>query len=75
MYVLSIKVSPRDVRDMHDLSINGMNAPSVHVLYHDLEESRDVMSDSGIHSLNLLNVLGLDLTLNGLNGLNGLVPE
>ena len=37
---------------------NGMNVPSVHVCYRDLRESVDIISESDLNCLNVLNGIG-----------------
>ena len=58
LYLLFINVCPGNVRDLHELSANGMNVSSVHICSHDLVDSGDITSESGLHGLNGLNSLG-----------------
>ena len=64
---LSFNVSFCNIHVMIELSIN--------VFPRDVRESRDVTSESEIHGLNILNVIGQKLALNGLNGLDVLGVE
>ena len=73
--VISINVHSCDVRDLRELSVNILNAPSVHVCYCDLEESRGVTSEIGLHGLNGMHHLEPKFSLKGQNRLNGLGPE
>ena len=67
--VLSITISPRDIRGFNELSITGLKILSVNVHLCDIRESVDVISES---SLPGMNGLGLESSQNVLNVLNDL---
>ena len=61
----------RDVHCLHKLSVPGLKKLFINAHPHDIRESVDVLSESGLPGMN---GLGLESTLNILNVLNGLVP-
>ena len=67
--VLYIKVLPHDVRGMHKFSVSALKILPVNVCSSDVIDSVDVTSESNIPGLN---VIGPELTLNGVNGLNAI---
>ena len=68
MDVKFINICLRDVRDLQELFIYGLEIPSVNVCHRDVRSSVYITPDS---DLPVLNGLGPESSLNGLNGLNG----
>ena len=58
MNVLSINVLPCGFNGLNELSVNGLNELFVNFSPRDVRDSGEIFSDSGIHSLNCLNILG-----------------
>ena len=55
--------------------VHGMDELSVNICPRGVKKSRDAISESGLHGLNSMNGLGIELSLNGTNGLNVLGLE
>ena len=69
--VISINFIPCGIRGMHKLSITGLKIMFVNICPLEVRDSVDVTLESGLPGLN---VLGPELSLNGMNGLNVLGP-